>query len=363
MTKGFRLEFTAPYHIGGWRDDLVKSQLFPQSDMLFGGVIANLALRHETFDELLSSKDKFGLSSAMPALKFNNEVWRYFLPKPFISEFFKLDPSQSNLSTYRKAIKKVQFIDEQDFQKFNQGKDISFDPEYVLPGGLFSSSVSNKSYSNSFFTIETQERVSLENFEFQEPNIENLNQISIGPRSQSSKEETNTSSPLPFAMERIQLGESSALFVIASGTESQLATFEKGLKLLGLSGIGSDRSVGNGFFNVYSFVFNFPKSSELGTNFLGLHLGLFLPESYDEFKNLFIKSSNCGYDIIRRGGYLSHAPYLGLKKKSIHMVVAGSVSNSKAQVLGTIVDLRHGTIKTPVYRFGQTLIYPLKSKS
>ena len=160
----------------------------------------------------------------------------------------------------------------------------------------------------------------------------------------------------------------SGLFFIISGDST---LFEKGLRLLQYEGIGTDRNVGNGYFEYESSTIelSIPEVSDGA-----MSLSMFIPENQGQLKNL-VHSENVAYDFVRRGGWITDSPYNTVRKNVIYAFTAASVfdlKKSAPECLGKIVNLRpcisddiaesKGLYKLshPIWRCGRSIFIPVK---
>lgn len=134
------------------------------------------------------------------------------------------------------------------------------------------------------------------------------------------------------------------------------------IQFLGDSGIGSDRTNGNGHFDFnkdqHFLIINLRVPDHPTRQVL---FSLYCPAETDDLKSLLKDSS---YHILKRGGYIAQPlqdNYLSYRKKSIHMFGEGSIF-SKGQSEGVIHDLQPESvnIEHPIWRDGRPIFLPLK---
>ena len=166
----------------------------------------------------------------------------------------------------------------------------------------------------------------------------------------------------PFYMDRITFKGYSGLYFIADGNVDLL---EKALNLLQHEGIGTDRNVGNGYFEYDSTTveLDIPNGSEYA-----LALSSFVPESKEQLQAL-LDSDDVAYDFQRRGGWITTSPHNTLRKNVIYAFTAASVF--KSQCSGVVckgevgVDLKpeiswDDKLEHPIWRCGRALFLPIK---
>jgi CRISPR type III-A-associated RAMP protein Csm4 len=91
---------------------------------------------------------------------------------------------------------------------------------------------------------------------------------------------------------------------------------------------------------------------------MGLILSTFIPEDKLQLEQA-IDNQQVAYELVRRGGWITSAPYNTLRKNAIYAFSAGSVLSGNH--VGKIVDLApKGLINHPVWRCGKTIVLPIK---
>jgi CRISPR-associated protein Csm4 len=148
-------------------------------------------------------------------------------------------------------------------------------------------------------------------------------------------------------------------FLISFEDETWREIVMSALALLGENGIGSDKSVGNGQFEVK------PKTPFAFDTFEAdkkVSLSLYCPKQGEVNKKEFIDAS--AYSIIKRGGYLANPEDFDnstLRKKSVYMFTEGSVFPNE-NLIGQVVDLKPDEYPNihNVWRDGRALFLPYK---
>lgn len=159
----------------------------------------------------------------------------------------------------------------------------------------------------------------------------------------------------PYFFDRIYYGKDVELCVLYTSKNEE--DFKRSFRLLAANGIGTRRTVGNGLFEVEfgSIEIDIPAAVD-GVQLLSL----WLPKA-DEWKSEVLKDS-C-YTILSRGGYISGSSDRSARnkvKKSVNMIVAGSVI-ATSELVGNIVDVAPaGFTSHPVWRDGRALCLPFK---
>jgi CRISPR-associated protein Csm4 len=156
----------------------------------------------------------------------------------------------------------------------------------------------------------------------------------------------------PFYMDAVYFKGHSGLFFLAEGDTSLI---DEVLPLLAQEGVGTDRNVGHGYFEYKKehLEIQVPDSADLG-----LILSTFIPEDKLQLEQA-IDNPHIAYELVRRGGWITSAPYNTLRKNAIYAFAAGSVLSGN--LLGKIVDLApKGMVNHPIWRCGKTIVLPIK---
>lgn len=312
------LRFTTPLHLGDYKPDSYEStESFLRSDTITAAIISTWAKQgHENW--IGDGNTKFAVSSAFPFYGNTNEEVLFF---PKLRLPFNLVDKDSSLS---KTIKKIAWVDKDIFEIILNGEYISIDIKEKSKGEF----LSQQNIPSYFIFKSHSERVSI-------------------PRDPSNDS-------TPFTMERLVF-ENAGLYFLASGDD--LEKIKIALDLLQHEGIGTDRSIGNGFFTWSSkeIELNVPTHSEYSAS-----LGLYCPERKNIKEELDDKAS---YDLIKRGGWITSFGYQSFEKNSIYMFTEGSVFKKNAGVDGvgnlnlTPKDI---TLDHTIYRSGKTIFIPVK---
>lgn len=336
--KIFKLRFTTPLHISNERNDYAESLRTIHSDTLYAAVTSALA-KVGVIDNNFSGDLGCTISSLFPYYQENEKSAPvYFFPKSR-----KIEIVNDDLLEIHKNIKKVQWIDREFFQRHLQGE--SFQKEYNIK----EEGKENLKYLKGIYLTGKQipeDFISAEVF----PHVSVPRQMETDGKKQD---------PEPYYMERLFFKDHSGMFFIAEGDTSLL---EKGLKILQLEGIGTDRNVGNGFFALEddTIELDLPENREYAMN-----LSLFLPENKEQLEGML--DERAAYSFKKRGGWITTHPHNTLRKNRIYMFEEGSVfkqSLSVPEVLGRIADLTPTEadnlgLKHNIYRSGKAIFVPI----
>ncbi len=322
----YKLRFTAPLHLGDERADYDKSLSVYHSDSLYAAITAVLAKVGVPVPD--DGDWGFTVSSLFPYYqKGENDEPVYFLPK--IKKQDDFDPE------IRKKVKKIAWLDLDYFNHYIAGK------------ALFSGGVKDEHFKKSYLTSQNID----ENF------------ISSGVNPRVTVSRTGKEDARPFYMERLYFSHNSGMYFIAVG--DKLETLATALSMLKDEGIGTDRTVGNGFFEW--------EKAEIGLDLpasdYAANLSMFIPESKEQLGQM-LNAEHVAYDFQKRGGWITDGGLNTFRKNSIYMFNEGSVFKSGQQTLhlkGRLADLKPaldyahlGITPHPIWRNGKALFIPVK---
>ncbi len=325
----FKLHFKTPLHLGDERDDYSISLKTYRSDAMYAAITSVLASIGYSIPD--DGDLGFQISSLFPYYqKVKDSKVVYFLPKLLIQP--KVDEGHLD---YMKKIKKVSWLDIPFFEKQIAGKNLfgkSFEKDSIIGDYLTSEEI-----DKDFISSEISPRVTV-------------------PRDPSQDAK-------PFYMDRIYFKGHSGLYFLVQGNTNLL---KKALEILKDEGIGTDRNVGNGYFewSEETIEISLPPSEYVS------NLSLFCPESEQQLKTMLGDAYNTtvAYDFIKRGGWITKRGLNTFRKNSLHMFTEASVfrhteSVDKVQVLGKIHDVKpeieHQKIEHPIWRNGKALFIPV----
>ena len=333
----YKLHFTSPVHFSDNRSDYGVSLKTVQSDTLYAAVTSCLA----KLGFNIPSDGDLGcaISSAFPFYQEKKGLAAvYFFPKPLRYSLPKL----KNI-TDAKKVKKVTWLDLEYFEKVINGESLFVNEREDIDAIKNKTFLTKRPLPEAFIASQVSPRVTVP--------------------SRLGNEDA-----VPFYMDRVYFKDYSGLFFIAQGDCSLL---EKGLNLLQYEGIGTDRNVGNGYFEYDkdTVELRFPQDSEYS-----LSLSMFIPESKGMLDEMLDKEK-VSYDFTRRGGWITDSPYNTVRKNVIHAFLPASVFATDTDdicVKGKIVNLKpialddiaktkglSGAIH-PVWRSGKSIFIPIK---
>ena len=337
-----RFKFTTPLHIGNERSDYSSGGTLLQSDALYSAICYAWARLGKTdwipLEE--NGHNSFTISSLFPYVDYTNDT-SYFLPKPML--LLEGNSDESSIATsIRKSLKRVQWVDIPVFE--------------ALAGGI------PKSYTQTYFDKGYQTIKELPKDE-QGKLIEPISN-KVMPRASISR--TGADDTMIYYIERYYFHENAGLYAIVAFENEEIKTkVMTALRLLEDEGIGTDRNVGHGKFNISldKLSIRLPENSQYGIN-----IGMYCPEGKSEWSNFseFTKGDDirAGFTLVRRGGWMSE-PFNTWRKRSVYMAKPGGVFMTEGiGVAGKVVNVEPigEGVNTghKVWRNGRSIFLPCK---
>ena len=324
----YKLHFTSPLHLGDAREDYGVSLKTIASDTMYAALISCLA---KLGIEIPNNGDLgCTISSLFPFYqKDKGSDAVLFFPKALKQTL----PTSEKAVEERKKVKKVAWLDAQAFSKMLKGEQLFDDTTIDNIQGVY---LTDKEIDKDFISSQVSARVSV---------------------SRDGQEDAT-----PFYMDRITFKGYSGLYFIAEGNVELL---EKALNLLQSEGIGTDRNVGNGYFEYTNCTLeiDIPNNAEHI-----IALSSFVPESKAQLQSM-LESDDIAYDFQRRGGWITTSPHNTLRKNVIYAFTAASVFKSQCsgvECKGKVgVDLKpeiswDDKLEHPIWRCGRALFLPIK---
>ena len=319
-----RLKNMSPFHIGTGREnyDFAASSL--QSDTLSAALVAMKAQKggKENLKEFLSS---FTVSSAFPYI--GN---RYFMPKPLGRIHVEVMDGDEYIA--KKKIKKLKFIEWGLWKELIVGKKLCVKGKQLQ--GNFLLTDDNDGYRECPYRLQVNQRVAV-------------------PSDERKDSE-------PFFFEWTYFHEDAGLFCLLQAPDVLQDELIALFRQLGECGIGTDKSVGGGRFEVEAEGVLLPKAIAPDAVLL---LSLYLPTE-EELSRLRLKDA-C-YDLLLRNGYMagsSEVDFMHLRKKSVYMFNVGSIFPTTEPLQGKVVDLKpewNDSRLHPVFRSGKPFTILIK---
>lgn len=275
--------------------------------------------------------NNFKISSAFPFLQLAET--NYYFPKPETPVFFKFE----NDGLTDKEKKKIKFIEKSVFEKYIQN------PQYKIKDEELEWNVLNDKNYKAIVDSSSYQHVKIP---------KGFNQDSQ-----------------PYYVDKLYFQKNAGLFFLLDFENTNPKVVEQvkaAIRLLGDSGVGTDRNSGNGQFEteiIENFELEIPESGDYQ-----LSLSLYCPQE-EEIRNDAIQNSF--YGLTKRGGYISspkNNDHLTIRKRSIYMFTEGSLFPYQPNRKGKLVDLKpqNDALKSkniavdhPVWRDGQPIFVPM----
>lgn len=293
----------SPIHIGTGKDNYDSSAGELHSDTLSAALAAIRAQQGKNSDveEFLES---FALSSAFP-------FWQdtCFLPK--MQGLLDVKMTDAEEHRVRKQLKQVRHIESSLWGRIAKGESLPLS-EIKLNGQFMTAPGTS---TGKIYVSEVRDRVTV-------PRLENADAT-------------------PFSFEWRYFNPQGGLYCIVDtkGDDGLFDEIARLFKVLGLTGIGSDKSVGGGLFDVEIGEIELPQVADSNAVML---LSSYIPADEAELKSLNLIDSR--YVLMKRGGYIAgsrHEQLRHLRKNSIYMFGAGSVFRCNGITLtGKVENLR-----------------------
>lgn len=347
--KVYTLKPLSPFHLQTGGLDHEKVDQFPRSDTL-SAALMHLWARQNGSIPGLPAEPPFQVSSMYPCLlpEHKSGMAVKLFPKPKSIDYDSV--GKGNADFNHKDFKGIQWMSEGLFlnslkdaallQKSFAKENIAFSGKVWLDADTIGVA---KDYESALYKEHDRTRVVLDR-------------------------ETNAATPFHFIT--VEFQKAVGLFFIASVKSEYEKEFLFVLNLLGDEGLGADRTVGMGRFEVVAMAdwkpgINSNKASRW------LNLGMFNPT---EETRQTINWSDSSYDLVNRGGWVSKSP---LRRQSVRMIPDGAVFKSDSKPKGRLVNvldplspaltenqrkfLELFGLDHPVYRDGRAFFIPIGS--
>jgi CRISPR type III-A-associated RAMP protein Csm4 len=166
--------------------------------------------------------------------------------------------------------------------------------------------------------------------------------------------------PTPFFFDWTFFRPDAGLYCLTDATGILFEELVSLFQLLGETGIGTDRNVGGGKFEVEADSLSLPDIPDADQLML---LSLYIP-TLEELPQLNLTASH--YELLLRGGFIAGSQeedLRHLRKRSIYMFNVGSLFPTTSPITGKVVDLApewNDPRMHPVYRSGHPFYLPIK---
>lgn len=323
-----KLSKMTPLHVGSGKENYDFAAADLSSDTLSSALAAIKARKGEC-EDLQRFLDSFTLSSAFPYV---GEY--YYLPRP--KGRVNIEILDGDEYVAKKKLKKIKFIELGLWQELIAGKTLKVKKEQLRGVFLLPTLKTTSNGEDSVFI---------------EPYKKSVSQRVAVPRDEGKDAE-------PFFFEWTYFKEGSGLYCLLDAPDDIKTEVIELFRELGIEGIGTDKSVGGGKFEIEAESKTFPEVEDSDCRML---LSTYIPNK-EEIDGLNLQDS-C-YELILRGGYISgsdRSDFLHLRKKSVYMFNTASVFKTVNSLEGKIVDLRPKWENMhPVYRSGKALSIGIK---
>jgi len=346
--KCYCLNFTSPFHVDTRGTGFYEqSDHYIQSSTLSAAIVSSWALLEP--DEAVSwaKNPDFLLSSAFPYYKIkdknnNNLSTYFFLPRPVNSMTNELNKEQiSNNFKYIKKLNKIKWLESSLWNDIVTGKKLEYDKIHIISNVLACKKNDSDNIPLKFWEQEEKPRLYADRF---------TNQAIDGKIFHFGR--------IHFFENTCDLFEKKCgLYFLAkfNNNETQIK-FEAALKLLGDSGIGSDRNSGNGLFSFEQNNNICPDLIDSAKAHPYVCLSLLNP-CINEQCNENCQEMDCkindwigdsSYQLLTNAGWIGTS---GKRRKSIRMFNEGSCFPYKLK--GRIVEIGESTQGYKIYRDGR----------
>lgn len=317
----FKLRNLSPLHIGTGKENYDFSASQWQSDAI-SAALASVRAMQGMCDDIRGFLNSFVVSSAFPYI--NDYL---FLPKPQGKISVKVLDKEEH--EYRKKLKKIKFIECSLWQKLISGETLEvgynqLQSEYLLPST---------------------------DVDFAKPMQSQVTQRVSVPRDNTDAQ--------PFFFDWTYFRNNAGLFFMVEAEEETINELKSLMEMLGETGIGTDKNVGGGKFEVEKSEIKICFPAKANASLL---LSTFIPTK-EELQKLNLTNSK--YELIHRDGYLAgslETDFRHLRKKSVYMFNVGSVFMTNEPLEGTIVDLKpdwNDERMHSIYRSGKPFVLPV----
>jgi CRISPR-associated protein Csm4 len=295
--KAYKLKFHSSFHLDSGDAVDGPSELFIRSDTLFSAICsAANKFYGDSVVETFLQPNLIKISSAFPFYKDE-----FFFPKPlnFYPDEIEKNEELNLFDKYEltKKFKKVKFISKDFLEILLQGKSI------------------DKSFFNKNFILNTCWR--------NKPNADEDLSFKANENPHIVLDRVTNQTQIFYKTE-VYFSKNAGLFFLADINNDVLMKFETVLRFLGDEGIGADRTIGKGLFEV-EVIDNFSiAATEKFDSFYAL--SLYSPTKEEFYK---IEPEKSFYDFEVRKGWISNNT---LRRKSLRMFTEGSVLKFKEEI-------------------------------
>lgn len=304
--KTFFLKPTAPFHLQTGGLDHESTLPLPKSDMV-SAALAHVVYRDFGLADFDANRPFYRTSSFMPAISLGNNEYVKLYPKPaFIG---RLPDGFSH-----KDLKKISWFDEDSLRAWADGNDQISVIKQGVP--VFGGAV----------------LLSKENYAKLKSAIDDL-EAPLWKTSSTTRVVLDrvTNASLPFHFVNCHYAPFLQFWMNADVSNDKWDVFTAAIRLLGDEGLGADRSVGMGSFEIAGSFDVFEADRAKGKRWM--NIGVFNP-AVDSGKEIRWEEST--FNIERRQGWVSKFP---LRRQTVKVVAEGSVLVSIKEPKGRILKV------------------------
>lgn len=318
-----KLKNLTPLHIGTGKENQYDFSATDLHSDTLSAALAALRSQEGKMNDIGDFLQSFTLSSAFP---FWDTVC--FLPK--FQGKIKVKIIAKEEQAYRKQLKKLKYIDVSLWSKLIQGDEVI---------------VENSQLKDDFLLKILAD--------FEKPYKSQVNQRVNVPRVDNENAD-------PFFFNWTYFHEKAGLYCLTDAKDEKFKELLNLFNLLGEIGLGTDRNIGGGKFDVESGTLDLPEISDANQTML---LSLYIPKK-EEITKLNLKTAR--YELLLRGGYMSGSSeesFRHLRKRSVYMFNVGSLFPTTETLTGKIVNLVpawNDERMHPVFRSGRPFYLPVK---
>ncbi len=317
-----KLKHLSPMHIGTGKENYDFSADDLQSDTISAALSAIRAQDGKSAD-IESFMNSFTISSAFPYIENH-----YFLPK--MQGKLNVIVDGTNAEEKRKELKKIKYVELPLWQKLISDERVLVKETQLKQKYLISETTQ--------FGIPAKSDV--------------MQRVSV------AREDGQDAAPFYFNW--TYFNKQGGLYFLINATKEIESEVVDLFKKLGEAGIGTDRNIGGGKFEVDTDSIDINDNPTTNATML---LSMYIP-SKEEMAS--INLSNSRYQILQRGGYMAGSAeeeFRHLRKKSIYMFGVGSVFPTKESLIGKVVNLTpewNDKRMHSVFRSGKPFYLPVK---
>lgn len=311
-----KLKNITPLHIGKGKDfyDMLFDDVL--SDMLSSALASIRVNIKGMADDVESFMDSFCLSSAFPFYK-----EEYYLPKPKGRISIGIDEK------YRKKLKKIKYVEKSLFERiYIHGEMVNADKSQLAGELLTRKPLAEDEVLSTKGEVE---RVAI-------------------PRDGGSD-------AVPYFFEFKYYASDAGLYCLTDAKGELFAELVELFTILGQQGIGSDKNVGCGHFDVESGTIEIADVVSDDK----LMLSMYIP-TREELSAIDLSKSS--YQMLLRGGYMAGSENEAGRqflKKAVYMMESSSLLHSQQELKGRIVNLRNTFSNHDIFRSGKAFYLPI----